>query len=139
MDNIKVEVVDAPVLELFFTNWLDTVVVVEGVPKLRNDEKIGALHKAVFDGAGNTLTRFHFIAVICGACQAWKMVFLVVESNQYTACAVEETVTTLDGVVDLICTGIVVYFPQPEANKRHGVAAVEFDRWRSHVGVGPDG
>ena len=60
------------------------------------------------------------------------------ESNQYTACAVEETVTTLDSVVDLICTGIVVHFPQPKANKRHGVTAIEFGRWRSHIGVGSD-
>ena len=60
------------------------------------------------------------------------------EFNQYTARAIEETITTLDGIVDLICTGVVVHFPEPEANKRHGMATIEFDRWRSHVGVGPD-
>ena len=63
---------------------------------------------------------------------------LEVESIQYTACAVEETVTTLDSVVDLICTGIVVHFPQSEANKRHGVTTIEFGRWGSHAGVGSD-
>ena len=33
MDNVQVEVVDLPILELLLADWLDTVMVMEGVPQ----------------------------------------------------------------------------------------------------------
>ena len=64
-----------------------------------------------------------------------------------TACAVEETIASFNGVVNLIGAGFIVDFPEPrkhdyhcrvcaglkenlpKANKGHLVAAIELDRW----------
>ena len=66
MDEVQVEVVDAPVGELLAGDGLDLLGVVEGVPELGGDEEIFALDDAFLDCAGNALTRFDFIAVIWG-------------------------------------------------------------------------
>ncbi len=64
MDNVEVKVVDAPVLELLFADGLYPVVIVEGVPKFGDKEEVGALDNAFFDGAGNALAAFLFVAVV---------------------------------------------------------------------------
>jgi hypothetical protein len=64
MDQVQVEVVNAPVLELFLGNGLDLLVVVECLPKLGDNKELFTLYESVFDGAGNTLAGFYFIAVI---------------------------------------------------------------------------
>ena len=64
VDDVKVEVFDAPVFELLFTDGLDSVVVVEGVPEFGDKEEVGAFDYALFDGAGDALTGFLFIAVV---------------------------------------------------------------------------
>ncbi len=50
----------------------------------------------------------------------------------FTARAVEETVTGLDGVVDLIGACVIVHFPQSKPNQGHLVAAAELDGRSSH-------
>lgn len=62
--DVEVEVVDAPVLELFLANGLHAGPVVEGVPKLGDEEEVGALAEVVFEGAGDALAGFDFIAVV---------------------------------------------------------------------------
>lgn len=64
MDDVEIEVVDTPVFELLFADGLDTVVVVEGVPKLGDEEEVGAFDYAFFDGAGDALAGFLFVAVV---------------------------------------------------------------------------
>ena len=64
VDDVEVEVVDAPVFQLLLANWFDAVVVMEGVPELGDKEEVGALDYAFFDGARDALAGFLFIAVI---------------------------------------------------------------------------
>ena len=64
--DVEVEVVDAPVGELLLADGLDPLGVVEGVPELGDEEEVGALHEAVFDGAGDALAGFDFVAVVWG-------------------------------------------------------------------------
>lgn len=64
VDDVEIEVVDAPVLELLFADGLDAVVVVEGIPELGYEEEIGAFNNAFFDSAGDALAGFLFVAII---------------------------------------------------------------------------
>ena len=48
-----------------FADRLNTVMVVEGVPELGDEEEIFALDDALFDSTGNTLARFDFVTVVC--------------------------------------------------------------------------
>lgn len=78
VDNVEVEVVDSPICELFLRNWLDLLRIVERVPELGYDEQVLALHQALVDGAGDTLSGFYLISVVC--CfpkirQSWSMDF----------------------------------------------------------------
>ena len=52
-----------------------------------------------------------------------------------TACAIEKTVSRLDGIVDLIGARIVIDLPQAKADNWHLVATVQFDIGGSHDGV----
>jgi hypothetical protein len=49
-----------------------------------------------------------------------------------TAGTVEETVASLDGVVDLVGTSVVVDLPQAEAHKGHLIAAAKLDSRGNH-------
>ena len=64
VDNVEVEIVDTPVFELLFADGLDAIMVVEGVPEFGYEEEIGAFDNAFFDGAGDTLAGFLFVAVV---------------------------------------------------------------------------
>lgn len=69
MNDIEIEVVDAPVFELLFADRLNTVMVVEGVPELGDEEEIFALDDALFDSTSNTLARLDFVTVVCRVIQ----------------------------------------------------------------------
>ncbi len=56
----------------------------------------------------------------------------MLDFEAFTARAVKETVTGLDGVVDLIGACIIVHLPQSEPNQGHLVAAAELDGRSSH-------
>jgi hypothetical protein len=62
------------------------------------------------------LARFDFVAVV--------------------ARAVEEAVPRFDGVVDLVGAGVVVDFPEAEADEGHVVAAIQLDAGDGGGGVG---
>lgn len=64
VDDVKVEVFEAPVFELLFADGLDLVAVVEGVPKFGDEEEVFALYDALFDRTGNTLAGLDLIAVV---------------------------------------------------------------------------
>ena len=64
MHDVEVEVVDAPVLKLFFADGFHDGVVVVGVPEFGDEEEVGALHDSFFDGAGDALAGFDFVAVV---------------------------------------------------------------------------
>jgi len=91
MDDVEVEVVDAPVVELLFADGFDVFLVVVGVPEFGDEKEIFSLHYTFLDGAGDTLACFDFIAVV--------------------ACTIEESIARLDGIVNLIGTGVIVNFP----------------------------
>jgi hypothetical protein len=64
VDEVEVEVVDAPVRELLLGDGLDLLGVVERVPQLGDEEEVFALYDAFFNGASDTLARLDFVAVI---------------------------------------------------------------------------
>lgn len=51
-----------------------------------------------------------------------------------TASAVEETVSGLDSVVDLVSAGLVGDLPEAKAHKGHVIAAVQLDGGSGHGG-----
>lgn len=65
MHNVEVEVLDAPVGQLFAADGLDFVAFVERVPEFRDKEEVFAFDKAFFDSSGDTFARFFFVAVVC--------------------------------------------------------------------------
>nr|POE59280.1 hypothetical protein CFP56_24549 [Quercus suber] len=116
VDDEEVEIVDAPVGELFLGDGLDAFLVVEAVPELGDDEEVLTLDEAFVDGALDALAGLDLVAVIAGA--------------------VEETVAGLDGVVDGVGAGVVGHLPQPEADERHLLAIVQLGGGSGgHVGV----
>ena len=64
VDDVEVEVVDAPIFQLLFADRLDSVVVVEGVPEFGDKEEVGAFDYAFFDCASDALTGFLFVAIV---------------------------------------------------------------------------
>lgn len=112
MDNVKVEVVNAPVSELLLADGRDAVIVVEGVPELGDNEEVLTLDKALVDRTFNTLASLDLVAVV--------------------ASAVKETVSSLDGVVNLVGAGVVVHLPKTEANEGHLAAIVKLDSGGGH-------
>jgi nicotinamide mononucleotide (NMN) deamidase PncC len=49
-----------------------------------------------------------------------------------TTGTIEQTITSLDGVVHLVSAGVVVDLPQAEAHEGHFVAAAQLDDRRRH-------
>ena len=84
----------------------------EGVPELGNNEQVLALHDTLVNGTLDTLAGLDFVAVV--------------------ACTVKETVSSLDGVVNLVGASVVVDLPEAEADERHLAAIVELDSGRRH-------
>lgn len=64
VDQVQVEVLEAPVREGPPDRGLDLVAVLEDGPQLRRDEELVARHEAVLDGAGDALAAFLLVAVI---------------------------------------------------------------------------
>lgn len=64
VNEVEVKAVDTPVSKLLANDGLYTVSIVEGVPKLGDDEEFIALDETLLDGAGNTLAAFDLVAVI---------------------------------------------------------------------------
>jgi hypothetical protein len=123
--DVQVKVVDAPIGELLAGDGLDLVGFVEAVPELGDDEELLALDEAVLDCAGYTLAGFDFVAVVWWMLVILNWFFKVGEKR--TAGTIEETVASLDGVVDLVGTGVVVDLPETEAHEGHLKAAVKLD------------
>ena len=115
VDEVQVEVLKTPVSELLAGNWANLVLVMERVPELGNNEELLALDETVLDGAGNTLTSLLLVAVVAGS--------------------VKETVTSLNGVVDSVGTGVVADLPEAEADLWHLIAGVELDSWNHICGL----
>ena len=55
MNDVEVEIVDAPVLELLFAHGFDVFVAMVGVPEFGDEKEIFSLHYTFLDGAGDTL------------------------------------------------------------------------------------
>ena len=64
MDEVEVEVVDAPVLKLAFADGFDALGVVERVPELGDEEEFRAGDEAFFYGARDAEADFEFVAVV---------------------------------------------------------------------------
>jgi len=112
----EVKVVETPVLQLLLADRLDTLLVVERVPELGDNEELLTLDKTILDGTGNTLTSLDFVAVICELLDKvirWSLI------AEHTAGAVEEPVSRLDSIVDGVGASGIIYLPEPETNQRH--------------------
>jgi len=77
VDNVEVEVIDTPVLELLLADWLDALVVVEGVPELGDNEEFLALDDTFLDSASDTLTRLLLVTVVCITCQPFRSLWVI--------------------------------------------------------------
>lgn len=64
VDQVQVEVVEAPVREGPPDRGLDLVAVLEDGPQLRRDEELVARHQAVLNGAGDALAAILLVTVI---------------------------------------------------------------------------
>ena len=64
VDIEKIKVLKSPVGELLTGDWLDMLLLVEGIPKLRDDEELITRYKTVFDSTCNTLTGLDLVSVI---------------------------------------------------------------------------
>lgn len=64
VDEVQVEVVNAPVGELLAGYGLDLLGVVERVPELGGDEEVFALDEALLDGARDALAALDFVAIV---------------------------------------------------------------------------
>jgi len=53
-----------PVLELLLADGLDTLLLVERVPELGDNEEVFTLYNALLDGTGNTLSGLLLVSVI---------------------------------------------------------------------------
>jgi hypothetical protein len=69
VDDVEIEVVDAPISELLLEDGLDLFGIVERVPELADDEEVLALDDALLDGTGYTLSGLDFVAIIYAFCQ----------------------------------------------------------------------
>jgi hypothetical protein len=109
---------------------------VEAVPQLGNNEEILALDNSLLNGAGDSLASLDFVAIVC---ESYKLVlFCFASQSLRTACAVEQTVPGLDGLVNLISAGVVVHLPEAKAHDGHAIATTKLDGRSSHLesGVG---
>jgi DNA-binding transcriptional LysR family regulator len=109
---------------------------VEAVPQLGDNEEVLAPDNALLNGAGDSLSSFDFVAVVC---ENYKLVlFRFASQGLRTASAVKQTVSSLDGLVDLVSAGVVVHLPEAKAHDGHVIATAELDSGSSHLesGVG---
>lgn len=67
MYNVEIKVVNAPILELLLADRGHVFFIVERVPQLRNEEKIGAFDDAIFDRSSYSLAGFRLVTVVCEA------------------------------------------------------------------------
>lgn len=65
VDQVEVEVLEAPVGQLLLDDGHDALAIVERVPELGDDEELLALHESVLDGAGDTLAALNLVTVVC--------------------------------------------------------------------------
>ena len=112
VDDVQIEVIDAPIRELFLADGTHALFVVERVPELGDEEQLFALHEAVGDGSLYSFAGFFLVAVV--------------------ASTVEQAVPGLDRVVDLVCARFVCHLPQAEPHEWHGFAIVESDGRGNH-------
>lgn len=121
--DVQVEVVDAPVGELLAADGFYAVAVVEAVPELGDNEELFTLDETIFDGPRDALAGFNFVSVVYVSCVSLE-ILVVFYGGSSTAGAVKQTVSFLDGLVDLVSAGVVVHLPETEAHEGHVVAAV---------------
>ncbi|KAH3666018.1 hypothetical protein OGAPHI_004207 [Ogataea philodendri] len=113
VDVKDVQVVQLQVVKHLLHGLLDVVWVVVTVPKLRNNEQFLSLDQSVLNCPVNTLANLFFVAVVHGT--------------------VKQTVTNLDGLIDLIRADGLLHLPAAESDSWHTNSVVELDKFRSHV------
>jgi hypothetical protein len=64
VDVVEVEVFESPVCKLLSADWLNVLLLVEGVPELADNEKLFALDDTVCNCAGDTLAGFNLVSVV---------------------------------------------------------------------------
>jgi len=103
VDQKEIEVLKTPISKGALGELNSMVLLVEGVPELGSDENFLTLDDTISNGTADTFTALLLVAVILGT--------------------VNESVTSLDGVVDGVSTGGVRDLPGTETNKRHFLAS----------------
>ena len=64
VDDVKIKIVNVPVLELLLANGLDLLLVMEGVPELGDDEELFSLNETILDRSRDTLAALDLVAVV---------------------------------------------------------------------------
>ena len=81
----------------------------------------------------------HFSGGVAGQIKAGgekrleKMCLCDVLGSLHTACTIEETVSRLDSVVNLVGASVVVDLPQAKADEGHIIATIELDVGSRHL------
>lgn len=135
--DVKIEVLDAPVSQLLAADRSNALAVVEAVPQLGDNEELLTLDDALLDGTGDTLASLDLVAVVCDSVVSIENIGGGGKGSQgerHTAGAVKETVTGLDGLVDLVGAGVVVDLPEAEAHEGHFVAGAKLNGRSRHFG-----
>jgi hypothetical protein len=103
MNQKEIEVLKTPISKGALGKRDSMVLLMEGVPELGSDENVLTLDDAIGNGTADTFTAFLLVAVVLGT--------------------VNESVTSLNGVVDGVSTSGVRDFPGTETDKRHFLAS----------------
>lgn len=119
MDEVEVEVVDAPVGELAAGDGLDVGAGVEGVPEFGGDEEVAAGYDAFGYGAGDSCGR-----VLADA--GWCVVG-VMPALKGTASMSVETLGTLQGPCRVgCCTFVYLEAGNAQSEKKHTFTTFSF-------------
>lgn len=113
VDEVEVEVINAPELELVPDELVCALLLVVGVPELRSDENFLALDDSVLDSTSETLTSLLLVSVVTST--------------------VEETVAGLQGVVDGICALGAGNLPETEASEQSIDVSDAYEAWKVNL------
>lgn len=99
VDDVKIEVSETEVLQRSLKSWSDMLSLVEGVPKLGDNEEVFSLDSSGLDDATDSFSDFLLVSIITSS--------------------IEESVSSLNGVNNDISGDVLGKFPETKSSLRH--------------------
>ena len=62
--DVQIKILESEILQLLPTDRLNSFLLMEGIPELRDDEEILSFDQTIFDCSGNALACFDFVSVV---------------------------------------------------------------------------